>query len=436
MTIETTVYPPGRVGSNDTGPVRRTVLPNGLRIVTEVIPGVRSVAYGAWVGVGSRHEAAAQRGASHFLEHLLFKGTQRRDAMDIAKALDAVGGESNAITTKEYTCYYVRTRDADLPLAADLIGDMLTCARLDPAQVEAERRVILGELAMYEDDPGHAVQNLFAAALFGADDPLARPSAGDRESVLALSWEQIAAFYASRYRLGNVVVAAAGNVDHDEVVDLTSRGLSPDASVDGYSRPPASRPERREPGVRVLRRRSEQANIMFGVPGLPYRDPRRYALTALATALGGGYSSRLFQEIRERRGLAYATGSYAVTYADTGILAVYAVCDPQRVDEVLAAFRRELAAVVESRLDDEELERVKGQLAGKFVLSQDDALSRAGRLTQGELFEDEITSLGEVLRRIDAVSASDVQAVAVELLSTPATLAVVGPFDEDRAFAL
>jgi len=231
-------------------------------------------------------------------------------------------------------------------------------------------------------------------------------------------------------------VAAAGNVDHDEVVDLTSRGLSPDASVDGYSRPPASRPERREPGVRVLRRRSEQANIMFGVPGLPYRDPRRYALTALATALGGGYSSRLFQEIRERRGLAYATGSYAVTYADTGILAVYAVCDPQRVDEVLAAFRRELAAVVESRLDDEELERVKGQLAGKFVLSQDDALSRAGRLTQGELFEDEITSLGEVLRRIDAVSASDVQAVAVELLSTPATLAVVGPFDEDRAFAL
>jgi len=185
----------------------------------------------------------------------------------------------------------------------------------------------------------------------------------------------------------------------------------------------------------VLRRQSEQANIMFGVPGLPHRDPRRYALMALATALGGGYSSRLFQEIRERRGLAYATGSYAVAYGDTGIFAVYAVCDPQRVDEVLGAFRRELAAVVESRLDDEELQRVKGQLAGKFVLSQDDALARAGRLSQGELFEDEITSLGEVLRRIDAVSASDVQAVAVELLSTPATLAVVGPFDEDRAFA-
>ena len=285
MTIETTVYPPGRVGSNDTGPVRRTVLPNGLRIVTEVIPGVRSVAYGAWVGVGSRHEAAAQRGASHFLEHLLFKGTQRRDAMDIAKALDAVGGESNAITTKEYTCYYVRTRDADLPLAADLIGDMLTCARLDPAQVEAERRVILGELAMYEDDPGHAVQNLFAAALFGADDPLARPSAGDRESVLALSWEQIAAFYASRYRLGNVVVAAAGNVDHDEVVDLTSRGLSPDASVDGYSRPPASRPERREPGVRVLRRHDPTADRDQVDHRRCGRHPRRECQPATALEL-------------------------------------------------------------------------------------------------------------------------------------------------------
>ena len=407
------------------------MLPGGLRVVTEALPGVRSAAVGVWLGVGSRDETPGLAGASHFLEHLLFKGTPTRSALDISVALDEVGGEFNAFTAMEYTCYHARVLDEDLPLAIDVLGDMLTSSTISGGDVEAEREVILDEIAMHDDDPDDVVGNLFNQAAWGAS-PLGRPIAGTVESITALTREQIRRYYRSRYTAPNMVVAVAGNVDHTKVVRLVRRAFSragfladPDAQPAPARR--SDRPRRQQPGELVEARSFEQANLVLGVNGLTRTDERRYALGLLNAALGGGTSSRLFQEIRERRGLAYAVYSYASHFADAGSLAVAVGCLPAKVPDVLAVVREQLADLAEHGITEVELRRSQGQLRGSLVLSLEDPGSRMSRIAKAELLYDELPSIDEVLRRVAAVTLDEVNDLARLLLSRPQTLAVVAP---------
>ena len=425
----------------DGGVVRRTVLPGGLRIVTEAMPQVRSVTFGVWTGVGSRDETPSLAGTSHYLEHLLFKGTKRRDALDISSALNAVGGEMNAFTTKEYTCYYARVLDADLPLAVDVVCDMVASSLIAAGDVESERGVILEEIAMHDDDPSDAVHDVFAQQMWG-DTPLGRPILGTVDSINALTRRQIAGYYRRRYRPNATVVAVAGNVEHRAVVRLVTRAFEQagflDAEAEAAPMPPrigGIGPEPAKGAVRVVERTTEQANLVLGVPGLSRTDDRRFVLGVLNAAFGGGMSSRLFQEVREKRGLAYAVYSFASNYADAGMVGVYAGCLPSKVDEVLEICRDELGKVAESGITDDELQRGKGQLRGALVLGLEDTGSRMGRLAKAELVYGELLGVDEILARIDAVTLDDIRLVARELLEAAPTLAVVGPFDDPDRFA-
>ncbi|MGE5718636.1 MAG: M16 family metallopeptidase, partial [Nocardioidaceae bacterium] len=330
-------------GGSVVSQVRRTVLPGGLRVVTETMPGVRSATVGAWIGVGSRDESPALHGASHFLEHVLFKGTPTRSAMDISIALDTVGAEFNAFTAKEYTCFHARVLDQDLPLAVDVLGDMVTSSLVTAEDVEAEREVILDEIAMHDDDPDDVVHNLYAEKAWSGT-PLGRPIAGTVSSIESLTRAQILRYYRTRYRPENIVVAAAGNVDHATVVRLVRKAFGrADFLADTSVRPlPPRRAERHKKtsaGEITLSRPFEQANIVLGVNGLVRTDDRRYALGALNAVLGGGTSSRLFQEVRERRGLAYSVYSFASHYTDTGMFGVGVGCIPNRMQDVLDVVR-------------------------------------------------------------------------------------------------
>jgi predicted Zn-dependent peptidase len=416
------------------GLVRRTVLPGGLRVVTEAMPGVRSATIGVWVGVGSRDEAPTLGGASHFLEHLLFKGTANRSAMDISIELDAVGGEFNAFTAKEYTCFHARVLDQDLPLAVDVLGDMVTSSLITSEDVEAEREVILDEIAMHDDDPEDVVNNLYAEKAWGAT-PLGRPIAGTVDSIRSLTRPQIARFYRSRYRPENIVIAVAGNIDHAAVVRLVRKAFGRERFLaDRNARPlsvrRAERAKKSTTGQVVVARPFEQANLVLGVNGLVRTDDRRYVLGVLNAALGGGTSSRLFQEVREHRGLAYAVYSFASHYSDAGMFGVAVGCLPSKVREVLSVVRTEISRMAENGISDEELERGKGQLRGGLVLSLEDSGSRMSRIAKAELLYDELPSLDEVIGRIDAVTREDVHILAKELFNQPETLAVVGPFED------
>jgi predicted Zn-dependent peptidase len=418
------------------GLVRHTVLPGGLRVVTEAVPTVRSVTFGVWVGVGSRDEASSLAGASHYLEHLLFKGTRKRDALAISAALDAVGGEMNAFTSKEYTCFYARVLDDDLPLAVDVVGDLVTSSLVRAADVDAERGVILEEIAMHEDDPTDMVHDQFAQVLFG-DGPLSRPVLGSVESIESIGRAAINGYYRRRYRPQDMVVAVAGNVDHATVVRLVRRAFGAAGMLDGAAEPTlprAGRPIRTQSGTRVIRRTTEQANVVLGGPGVARTDERRFALGVLNAALGGGMSSRLFQEVREKRGLAYSVYSYHAQYADTGLFGVYAGCVPRKVDEVLAICRDEIAKVAATGLTLDEIQRGKGQLRGSLVLGLEDTGSRMSRIGKAELVYGEQLSVDEVLAKIEDVTPDEVSAIAADLLTETPTLAVVGPFDEDRDF--
>ena len=410
------------------GAVHRTVLPNGLRILTEAVPAMRSVSFGIWVGVGSRDEPGRLSGASHFLEHLLFKGTKRRSALEISAQIEAVGGETNAFTTKEYTCYYARVLDADLPLAVDVMGDLVAGSVLAEADVETERGVILEEIAMHDDEPGDEVHDLFARAVYGSH-PMGRLVSGTAETISPMTRDQIHDFYRHRYTPPHIVVAAAGNLDHDAVVELvraTELGAGPAAE-------PAPLREcgvvpTRTGQVLVRDKDTEQAHLVLGGPGISRLDERRFALGVLNNCLGGGMSSRLFQEIRERRGLAYSVYSYTSQYADTGLLAVYAGCAPGKVDEVLDLTRAELARVAVDGLTGDEVVRGRGMTKGALVLGLEDTGSRMTRLGKGELLHGELLPVDELLARVDAVTPEQVQTVAADLLGTPMSLAVVGPF--------
>ncbi|HEX8495982.1 MAG TPA: pitrilysin family protein [Actinomycetales bacterium] len=422
--------------------VRRTVLPGGVRVLTEHTPGVRSATLGCWVGVGSRDEAPGYHGATHFLEHLLFKGTSRRSALDIAVAFDAVGGEANAVTGKEHTCYYARVLDQDLALAADVITDMVTSATLARTDVDSERGVILEELAMNDDDPADVVHERIAEAVLG-DHPLGRPIGGTPESIAAIDADHVVGHFRQHYTSDTLVFTAAGSVDHDTVCELLQAELDRTLLV----RDPATAPADRRLGTEVtaghgagstvvVRRATEQANVIIGTTGLTATDPRRYALSVLNAVLGGGMSSRLFQEVREKRGLAYSVYSFASGYSDSGYFGLYAGCTPAKADQVVSLMSCELERLAEHGLAADELSRGIGQLRGGLVLGMEDTGSRMTRLGKAELVYGEYTSLDEALLKIEAVTADDVRDLAADLAARPRSLAVVGPFDEDRTFTL
>jgi predicted Zn-dependent peptidase len=418
--------------------VSRTVLPGGLRIVTESLPAVRSVALGIWVGVGSRDEDRAHAGATHYLEHLLFKGTRRRTALEISAEMDAVGGEMNAFTAKEYTCYYARVLDADLPLAVDVLSDMVTSSLITPKDVDAERNVVLEEIAMNDDDPSDTAHEAFTAKLFG-DTPLGRPILGTTASINAITREQIFEHYETRYTPEHLVVAAAGNLDHDTVVRLVAQAFGPALERVAQPAPPRLNGHpgfgaQAGVGTTLVSRGIEQANLVLGCEALSRTDDRRFALGVLNAAFGGGMSSRLFQEVREKRGLAYSVYSFSAQHADTGMWGIYVGCLPAKADEVLAICAEEISRVIEGGLTDAELARGKGQVRGSIVLGLEDPSSRMSRLGKSELVYPRLEPVDEVLAAIDAVTHDDVRAVAADILARPKALAVVGPFDDASAF--
>jgi predicted Zn-dependent peptidase len=415
--------------------VSRSELPGGLRVLSETVPGVRSVSIGIWIGIGSRDETPRQAGAAHFLEHLLFKGTQRRSASGIAEEFDAVGGDLNAFTAKEHTCYYAQVLDTDLPLAVDVLADVVTDAVLAPADVEIERGVVLEEIAMRDDDPEDLLGELFDEALLG-DHPLGRPVIGSEESVRGMARDTLHDFWRGEYTTPRMVVAAAGNLGHAQLVELVEASFAAAAARFGGASPVPPRPGGSAvlaPAPRLVLQSedTEQAHLMLGVPALARHDPRRSVLSVLNTALGGGPSSRLFQQVREQRGLAYSVYSGCSSYTDAGILSVYAGCAPERLGEVADVVRSVLADVAAHGLTPAEVARAQGNLRGGFVLGLEDTPSRMNRLGRSELDHGRQRTVAESLDRITAVTPEQVSDLARELLAVPLTAAVVGPYDDE-----
>lgn len=420
--------------------VRRTVLPGGVRVISETMPGSRSATVGMWVGVGSRDETDDCHGSTHFLEHLLFKGTGRRNALEIAESFDAVGGEANAATSKEHTCYFARVRDADLPMAVDVIADMVASAALDPVDVDVERGVILEELAMNEDDPGDVAHERFCEAVL-AGSPLARPIGGTPDEIKAVSRERILDYYRLHYRPEGLVVTAAGGVDHDALCALVESSLAAsDWPREGLSPLPVRPRGEIVPAgageIRTISRAVEQAHVLLGGQALGAADERRYVMSVLSTILGGGMSSRLFQEVRERRGLAYTVYSFSAGYSDDGYYGLYAGCAPGNVEEVVEVLGQQWQQLVDEPVSTHELERGIGQLCGSLVLGLEDSGSRMSRLGKSELVYGEYVTLDDVLARVRAVTAADVQELAADLATRPRSLVTVGPFDSDPVSAL
>jgi predicted Zn-dependent peptidase len=418
----------------DRAEIRRSEHGSGMRLVTERMPWVRSVTLGVWVTAGSRDEPPQIAGASHFLEHLLFKGTKTRTARDIAETFDAVGGDLNAFTAKEHTAFYARVLDRDLPMAVEHLCDMLQHSAIRASDLDAERTVILEEINMHEDAPDELVHDLFMERLWPGD-PLGRPVLGTVETVQAMSREQVRRFWKRHYVPGNFVVSAAGNLDHDQLEELVTSFMDTDTPAPGrgtvvrsHGQPPAP-----VAGTHVRRRDTEQSHICLGTAGLSRSDPRRFAYGVVNDAIGGGMSSRLFQEIREKRGLVYSVFSYHSMFAHTGAFVVYAGTAPSRAQEVTELIVRELEQVAEKGLTDDELERAKSHMRGSLVLSVEDTSARMNRLGKSEIAHGEVITLDELLERIDAVTAEDAREVAEEVLTRPRSLTVIGPFD-DGAF--
>lgn len=403
--------------------VETTTLGSGLRVVTERMPEAHSVAVGVWVGAGARDEPAGLAGVSHFLEHLLFKGTEDRSARDIATAIDRVGGDMNAFTTKEYTAYYTRLPATALTLGVEVLGDVLSAPALRDEDVENERQVILEELSQDEDTPDDKVHTLVQRALF-PDHPLGLETAGERDTVRAITSADVRAFFARWYRPATTVVAAAGALDHDRVVAEVARCFTANA---GGGLPERGAPQDPVPAVSVLRRPIEQAHLALGYRGVARDDPARPALDVVNHVLGGGMASRLFDEIRERRGLAYAVYSSVASYCDTGSLIVYAGTAPAQVAGVLDLVDVELAKLLADGPTSDELDVAKGCLVGSYLLGLEDPGSRMARLGT------QLTCLGEVRRIEDqiasyeAVTSEDVARVIEQVFGQPRTLVAVGP---------
>ena len=417
--------------------VKRSVHSSGLRIVTEEVPSVRSAAVGIWVNVGSRDEAPATAGASHFLEHLLFKGTTSRTALDISSSIESVGGEMNAFTSKEYTCFYARVIDTDLPMAIEVVSDLITSSIVTALDVDAERKVVLEEIAMRDDDPSDLVHDLFSDTYYG-DTQIGRPILGTVDSIKGMSRNTVFNYYKKKYLPQDLVVAVAGNIKHKRVVAMVEQALSRDNFLDVMAAP-VIRPNipiknTKQQSVGLLYKKSEQAHMFYGMEGVARADDRRFAMGVLSAALGGGMSSRLFQEIREKRGLAYSVYAYAQQFAGSGVLGFYAGCNPTKAIEVVEIIRSVLSDVADNGMTHEEIERAKGAVRGSLVLSQEDTGSRMSRIGKNEIVYGQVMDFDDILKAISRVSAQDIHEIASEFLVKTPTLALVGPFKNESKF--
>jgi predicted Zn-dependent peptidase len=405
-----------------------TTLANGIRIITERMPEATSVSAGFYVGVGSRDESEDEWGASHFLEHLLFKGTETRSARSIAMGIDAVGGEMNAFTTREHTAYYTRLPVAHLDFGLTLLRDVIAEPAFRPNEIDAERDVILDELMMAEDTPDDVLHMRLVESMFPAH-ALGRETLGSVDSIESLEREQIAAFHGEHYRPANIVVAAAGQLEHDAVVDGVAE-LFPTGSRG--AKPGRVAPEKPLEPLVVVNRPVEQAHVSFGWRGLPHDDPDRYAFYVANHVLGGGMSSRLFQEIREERGLVYTVYSSMSSYSDTGLASIYAGTAPKNLSEVTELMDGVLDGLLADGITDEEHDIAVGYLEGSMLLGLEDTGSRMGRLGGSMIVRDEVVSIEEHLSRIRAVTKDDVARVFDRIFTAPRTVAAVGPFDESE----
>jgi predicted Zn-dependent peptidase len=407
--------------------VETSRLESGITVVTERMPDVRSVAVGFWVGTGSRDELPAAAGTSHFLEHLLFKGTEERSAREIAEAIDAVGGDMNAFTTKEYTAFYLRVLSANLDLGLDVLSDIMWAPAFRPAEVEAERQVILEEILMHNDEPADLVHEVFSEALYPGH-PLGREVLGDEHTVPGLDRERIAEFHHHHYRPANIVLAAAGDLDHDKVAAGIERRFT---GQPGGAAPDRTAPEGQVRPVTVVHRPTEQAHVVIGGLALDRDDDDRYALSILNHVLGGGMSSRLFQEIREERGLVYSVYSYRAAYQATGAFGVYAGTAPGHAKEVIGLIDAALDRLLAEGITERELDVAKSHLDGSLALSLEDSGARMSRLGRSQLVHGRVPSLDELSSRLTAVTLADVDRVIQRVVGGRRALAVVGPFEEE-----
>jgi predicted Zn-dependent peptidase len=405
---------------------RKSVLPNGMRILTERMPHVRSVAVGVWVETGSRYEVEARGGVSHLIEHLVFKGTATRSAEVIARTMDSVGGQMDAFTTKENTCFYVQVLDEHLPLAVDLLTDILLHPLFDAEELEREKSVVLQEIRMVEDTPDDIIHDIFAAQIWGAH-PLARPILGTRELVTGFQRDAIADHFGEEYVPPRIIIAVAGNVTHEQVVELFGRGFN------GYTRPArprASQAVKLAPGVNIVHKALEQVHLVMGFPGLAHAAPERYAMFVLNDVIGGSMSSRLFQEVRERQGLAYSVHSGVQAFADTGLMYVYAATDVENFSKVLKSILKELREVKKHGITEEELRRSKDHLKGSLMLSLESTSSRMNRLAKHELHLGSFLTIDEMLASIDGVRHDEVQALVSQVIDEEQlALTTLGPLD-------
>ena len=406
--------------------IRTTTLSNGLLVLTERMSHVRSATIGVWCDVGSSFEPASRRGISHLLEHMLFKGTPSRSARQIAEEMDAVGGELNAMTDKETTCFYAHVVDRHLPRAVDVLADMLQHARFDASDLDRERQVVLEEIKMYDDSPGEVVHDRFNRTLWrGAN--LGDPTIGFAQTVASLTRDDLLAWRATRYAPSTVFITAAGNIQHDTVVKLVGEAF---AEFGGSAPVPVPERPRFTAALDVTVDETEQAYVLLGTPGLGLRDERRYALSVLDTLLGGGMSSRLFQSVREERALAYEISTFQQGYRDAGLFGVSAGCTPERVQECVDVVAGELDRVLHDGVGAAEVERAREHLKGNLTLALESTFNRMARLARNHLVHGRQISTEEVEEQFDAVTVEAVDALARELLPTSQRgLCVLGPAD-------
>jgi len=403
-----------------------TTLPNGIRVITEPMPSLRSIALGCWVDTGTRDELPNEQGASHFLEHLLFKGSETLSAREVSEIFDSIGAESNAFTSKENTCYWTRLLDQDLATGFDVLSEMIQRPAFRQNEIDAERQVVIEEINMNEDDPDDVAFENFTRAAF-AGHPLEAPVLGTRESIRGMSRDDIAGYWKRRYGAGSMVVAGAGSLEHEALVEMVSSRFG-DWSGDRVDH--EFGPNSPVSTVSITRRDTEQAHVVLGGKGLNRSDERRWAFEVMNHVVGSGMSSRLFREVREERGLAYAIYGFRLAYADAGAWGVYVGTTPSQADTALNVIRDELSKVVAEGITSEELERAKGSMRGGLALSLEDPNSRMVRLGRDELSGMPHLSVGERLAKLEAVTLEDVQGIATDLFTGERMLGAVGPFDE------
>lgn len=404
--------------------VHTTELENGLTIVTEEVPYVQSASLGIWYNTGSREEDERNNGISHFIEHMMFKGTKRRSALEIAQELDFVGGQLNAFTDKEYTCYFAKVLSEHVPVAVDVLSDMCINSVFDPDELGREQNVVLEEIKRYEDAPDELVHDLFVQNLF-PDHPLGRPVIGTPETVSAINRESILEYMGRWYQPNRAYVVSAGNVRHEDLVSLFQNTLGAQA---GHSPDVDKAPLNGSKNEATYQRTTEQVHFCLGTRGPSQYDDDKYPLAVLDAAMGGGMSSRLFQEIREKRGLAYSVGSYPHSYAETGYYAIYAGTSPDTLDEVLDLCRTEARKVRADGLNDEEFQRAKNQIKGGLLLSLESMTSRMSRMAKSQIYFDRVIPIEEVVSKVEAVTLADISRVSEFALDVDKyALTLIGP---------